>query len=166
MKPLIRQLALAGLLLASAGAAVAKVDVSYVQPEKLTDLPLVPWQRQQALDDLAEHFKDLGKALAPGQDLKIEVLDVDLAGREHPNRFSIDRIRVRDGRGDWPRMHLRFTLSENGKSLKSGDAQLSDKSYMSHITMYPGDERLPYEKQMIDEWWEKTIGQPNAQARR
>jgi hypothetical protein len=164
MNALIRQMALSGLLLVSAGAALADVDVKYIQPEKFTDLPKVDWQRQQALDDIAEHFKDLGKTLAPGQDLNIEVLDVDLAGREHPNRFSLDRIRVRDGRGDWPRMHLRYTLTEHGQVVKSGDALLSDKSYMNHINMYPDDERLPFEKQMIDDWWENNLGRHAALA--
>jgi hypothetical protein len=36
---------------------------------------------------------------------------------------------------------------------------------MNHINLYGGDERLRFEKQMIDEWWEKTIG-PIRQARK
>jgi hypothetical protein len=29
---------------------------------------------------------------------------------------------------------------------------------MNHLNTYPGDARLRYEKQMIDEWWQQTIG--------
>jgi hypothetical protein len=153
-----RHLAIAGLLLLSAGAASAGVDVKFIDPDKFTDLPFVSWKKQQALDDIAEHFKDLAKTLPSGQDMTIEVLDVDLAGREQPNRFSLDDIRIMHGGADWPRMHLRYTLTDHGQVVKSGEAQLSDKSYADHINMYPSDERLRYEKQMIDEWWQKTIG--------
>jgi hypothetical protein len=158
MNEVIREMTLAGALLLSAGAASAAVGVNFIAPEKFTDLPFTPWQRQQALDDIGEHFNELGKALPPGQDIKIEVLDIDLAGREHPNRFSAQDIRVMNGGADWPRMHLRYSLTQDGQVVKSGDAQLSDKSYMNHINLYGGDERLRFEKQMIDEWWEKTIG--------
>jgi hypothetical protein len=164
MNQLIRRLALAGALLLSAGAASAAVDVTYIQPEKFTDLPFSAWQREQALEDIAEHFKELGKALPPGQDLKIDVLDVDLAGRERPNRFSVHDLRVMQS-GDWPRMHLRYALSQDGQLVKSGEAKLSDMSFMDHINSYPSDVRLPHEKQMIDEWWRKTIG-PDRSSRR
>jgi hypothetical protein len=36
---------------------------------------------------------------------------------------------------------------------------------MNHINTYPADERLPHEKQMIDEWWQQTIG-PRPKARK
>jgi hypothetical protein len=165
MKTRLPGLALAGLLLAMQGAASAAVVVNYIQDEKFTDLPRVPWQRQQALEDIAEHFQALGKTLGPGQDLSIAVLDVDLAGREQPNRYTTDSVRIIRGGGDWPRMRLRYTLSENGKPVRSGEAQLSDKSYSSRIKTYASDERLPYEKQMIDAWWRTTL-QPDRSARR
>jgi hypothetical protein len=155
-----RQLALAGLMLVSAGAATAAVDVKYIEPEKFADVPFVRWQREQALDDIAAHFNKLGKALPPGQDVSIEVLDIDMAGRESPN----EHIRVLRGGADWPRMHLRYTLTRDGQVLRSGEAQLSDISYHDHISNYASDERLHYEKQMIDEWWQKTIG-PSRPAR-
>jgi hypothetical protein len=154
----IRRLSLAGLLTLAAGAASAAANVNFIEPGKFSDLPFTPWQRQQALDDIAEHFKDLGKTLPPGQDINIDVLDVDLAGREQPNGFSVQDIRVLRQGPDWPRMQLRFSLVQNGQAIKSGEAQLSDKSYMNHLNTYPGDARLRYEKQMIDEWWQQTIG--------
>jgi hypothetical protein len=147
--------ALASLLLA--GPACAEVTVNYVNPEKFADLPRAPYQRRQALDDFAAHFRELGKSLPPGMDVAIDVLDIDLAGREQPNRFGSDELRVMHGGADWPRMHLRYALSEHGKVVASGDAQLSDMSYTDDINSYPRDARWPYEMQMIDDWWRKTI---------
>lgn len=159
------QLALLGACLLMAGSARAGVIVNYVHPEEFSDLPRAPYQREQALDDFAAHFKDLGKALRPDQELSIDVLDIDLAGREQPNRFGSDEIRIMNGGADWPRMRLHYALSEHGKVVASGDAQLSDKGYAEHINGYPHDARWPYEMQMIDAWWRKTIV-PLAQAGR
>ena len=50
---------------------------------------------------------------------------------------------------------LVFTLE--GKVVASGEAQLSDKGYADHINPYPRDARWPYDMQMIDAWWRKTI---------
>lgn len=157
----IRIVALLGMgLAAGAGAASAAVTVRYVQPERFTDLPRAPWQRTQALDDFKKHFETLGAALPPGQDLAIDVLDIDLAGREEPNGLGSDELRIMRGGADWPAMRLRYTLSEGGKVVASGDAQLSDKGYADHINTYPRDARWPYEMQMIDEWWKKTFRAP------
>jgi hypothetical protein len=151
------KLALAGLCLLLAGAARAGVTVNYIHADQFSDLPREVWQRQQALDDFAEHFRELGKDLRPGQDMVIDVLDIDLAGRERPVRFGHDPIRVLNEGADWPRMHLRYTLSDHGRTIASGDAQLADKSYTDHINDYPHGSRWPYEMQMIDTWWRKTI---------
>jgi hypothetical protein len=149
-----------GALGAEPGPASAAVTVHYVQPDHFTDLPRAPWQRAQALDDFKAHFETLGAALRPGQDLVIDVLDIDLAGREQPNGLGSDELRIMHGGADWPTMHLRYTLSEGGKVVARGDAQLSDKGYADHINTYPRDARWPYEMQMIDAWWKKTFGPP------
>jgi hypothetical protein len=157
MKPLSRQLALLAALLLSAGLASAAVTVSYDHPEKFSDLPFTPWDREQVLKDLTAHFNKLGKALPPGQDLRIEVLDVDLAGREHPSRRAGTELRVLRGGADWPHMHLRYTLESGGKVIRSGDAQISDMMYLDRLSRYSDGESLRYEKQMLDDWFKKTF---------
>ncbi len=157
MKPLLRQLALAGVLLLCVGAASAAVTVNYIHPENFSDLPFTPWDREQVLKDLAEHFQKLGQALPPGQDLKIDVLDVDLAGREEPSRRGVHEIRVLRGGADWPHIHLRYVLEAGGTVVKSGDEQISDMMYMDHVQRYTDGDVLQYEKQMLDDWFRKTI---------
>lgn len=152
-----RQTVVAAGCLLLQGVAAAAVTVNYVHDDGFTDLPRTPWQRQQALEDISAHFQSLGKTLPAGQDLVIDVLDVDLAGREEPNGIALTGVRILRHQGDWPRMHLRYALTEGGKVLKSGDAQLSDKAYGNRIAAYPSDARLPAERQMIDDWWRATI---------
>jgi hypothetical protein len=158
MKSLMQKMALAGLFALAADSAGAAVTVTYVAPDKFSDLPFVPWEREDTLKTLTEHFTKLGNSLPPGQDLRIEVLDVDLAGRAIPSARMGRDLRVLRGQADWPRIQLRYSVEQNGQVLKGGEAQLSDMNYLDHRTSYFDSEPLRYEKQMIDDWFEKTIG--------
>jgi len=158
MTSIMQKMALAGLFALAAGSAGAGVTVTYVEPDRFSDVPFPTWEREDTLKELTEHFTKLGNSLPPGQDLRVEVLDVDLAGRAIPNARMGRDIRVLRGQADWPRMTLRFSLEQNGQVLKSGEAQLSDMNYLAHTTRYFDSEPLRYEKQMIDDWFEKTIG--------
>ncbi|GAB3447841.1 DUF3016 domain-containing protein [Massilia solisilvae] len=157
MKPLMRQLALAGLCLLSAGGALAaEVTVNYIEPGKFADMPFEPWERENVLKDLTEHFQKLGKQLPADQNLTIEVLDIDLAGRIYPNMRG-QNLRVLRGGADWPRMRLRYRLEAGGQVLASGDAELSDMMYMQRNNRFSDGDTLRFEKQMIDDWFNKTF---------
>ncbi|HEU5434826.1 MAG TPA: DUF3016 domain-containing protein, partial [Telluria sp.] len=82
--------------------ASAAVTVTFVQPEQYRDLPFSPIDREHVLRDMGEHFAKLESALPPGQDLKVDVLDFDLAGRMSPNTRAGQDLRVLRGRADWP----------------------------------------------------------------
>lgn len=144
------------LLLAPCLASAA-VTVNFVASDRYTDLPRAPELRQQALDDLAAHFRHLGEGLGPRMDLVVDVLDVDLAGRERPGTPSFDSVRIMDGIGDRPSMRLRYLLTDDGKEVARGEAELSDGGYRERVSTYLHAESLPYEKQMIDDWWRKTM---------
>ena len=145
------------MALLASSSAWAGVQVRFEQPDKYTDVPFASRDRDQVLEGLAEHFQLLGKSLRPGQELKIEVTDIDLAGREDMTRRGAFGIRVMDGRADWPRMRLRYTLEQNGRVIASGNANLSDMSYLQRIGRYSSTDALRYEKQMIDDWFRNTF---------
>jgi hypothetical protein len=159
MKALIRNLALGGLLALGAGAASAGVTVKYIEPDKFSDLPFAPWDREEVLRDLSDYFTKLGKSLPQGQDLAIEVTDVDLAGREYPNSRGARDLRILKGQADWPIIALRYTLTENGQVLRSGEARIADMNYLHRINRHWDSERLRYEKRMLDEWFAEDIMQ-------
>lgn len=146
--------AVAALLATS--AAFAQVSVSYVKPEDFTDVPRLGIDRERTLQQFTDYFKSLEKKLPAGQSLKIEVLDIDLAGRLYPRRAA-DEIRVMKGGADWPHMHLKYTLEQDGQVLRSGDEQLSDMNYQSRLGAQFDNDPLRYEKQMLDDWFNKTI---------
>jgi hypothetical protein len=148
----------AALALAAGSSAWAGVQVTFDKPDDYSDVPFSSRDREQVLAGLANHFSWLGKSLPPGQDLRIEVTDVDLAGREDPARRGTFDVRVMTGRADWPRLRLRYTLEQHGKVISSGNAYLSDMSYLQHINRYSSNDALRYEKRMIDEWFKNTFG--------
>ncbi|MGG7607381.1 DUF3016 domain-containing protein [Massilia sp. BKSP1R2A-1] len=158
MNSLIGKAAFAAVLaLGAAGAASAGVTVNYVQSDKFSDLPFTPWEREEVLRTLSDHFAKLGKELPPGQELSVEITDIDLAGREYPNRRAGGDLRVLQGTADWPRIELNYTLSANGQVIDSGKARLADMSYMSRPVRGFDTDSLRYEKRMVDEWFNKTI---------
>jgi hypothetical protein len=156
MKNVIQKLAVSGLLALAAGAASADVTVNYIQPEHFSDLPFAPWEREEVLKDLTEHFASLGAKLPPGQNLRIDVQDVDLAGRIYPGRGARDLRVIRNG-AEWPRIDLHYTIESKGQVLRSGDAQLRDMAFMDRISRYSDGDNLRYERRMIDDWFYSTI---------
>lgn len=165
MKNVIRTLAVAGLLSLAAGAASADVTVKYIEPERFSDLPFTPWEREQVLNDLSRHFTRLGAQLPPGQNLRIDVQDVDLAGRMHPARGTRE-LRIVTNGADWPRIDLHYTIEQDGQVVRSGDAQLRDMAFMNHIGRYSDSDSLRYERRMIDDWFYAAIMPRERAARR
>ncbi len=157
MKTVIGKVALASLLALGAGAASAGVTVNYVESDKFADLPFAPWERKEVLDDLAAFFAELGKDLPPGQDLAVDITDIDLAGREYPNSRGGRELRILKGGADWPTMNLRYTLSANGQVLTSGTEKLTDMNYLNRMNRMSDGDRLRYEKRMIEDWFKKAI---------
>lgn len=157
MKSSMIKAAFAAMLALGAGAASAGVTVNYVESDKFADLPFAPWERKEVLDDLAGFFAELGKALPPGQDLTVDVTEIDLAGREYPNSRSGRDLRILKGGADWPIMELRYTLTSNGQVVSSGQEKLTDMNYLHRVNRLTDGDRLRYEKRMIEDWFNKTI---------
>jgi hypothetical protein len=153
MNTMLKQLALAGLVLLSAGGASAAVTAAFSHPENYSDLPFAQYDRDQVLKDLGDHFARLGKDLPPGQNLRVEVLDLDMAGRIRPNFRGREDLRVLRGGADWPSMVLRYTLESDGKVIASGEDKLSDMAYLQRYNRYSDRDTLRYEKRMIDDWF-------------
>jgi hypothetical protein len=153
MKTVVRSLALASLFLLSAGGASAGVTVVFSNSENYSDLPFASGDREEVLNEVSAHFAHLAAALPAGQELKVEVLDIDLAGRIEPSTRGTQEIRILRGGADWPHMHFRYTLEAGGQVLSSGDERLSNMTYLDRMNRYPRRESLRYEKQMLDEWF-------------
>ncbi len=154
MNKLIHSGAAALLLLASA-SALAAATVTFVDLDKMTDVPHDLHKREDMQFALREHFNRLSGQLPAGQVLKVDILDIDLAGEEFP-RVAVQDIRVLKGQADWPRMRLRYRIEQDGNAVASGDSEISDPGYMMGINRY-SQEAYGYEKQMLDDWFRKDV---------
>lgn len=136
----------------------AAVTVNFTKPDAYTDIGFSSWEKDKVMKDLSQHFDKLGAQLPQGQDLKIEVLDIDLAGRIEPRfRTTGQDIRVLRGSADWPVIQLRYSIESVGKVVKSGEARVADMSYLQNYNRYNTGEPLRYEKRMLDNWFKTVV---------
>jgi Protein of unknown function (DUF3016) len=143
------------LVAAALPAAVAgSVTVSFAKAGRFVDAGATPWEERANLDRLASHLQALGQRHLPqDQALKVEVLEVDLAGTLRPSRRAAGEVRIVRGRADWPSIGLRYTLEHDGKTLLSGEERLADLDYTHGIAAGRGSDPLHYEKHMLDAWF-------------
>lgn len=153
---------LVGLLTIAGAARAGAADavVSFVAPERFTDASLRggygPTAQAHALDAIARHIQErAAQALPANQTLTVEVLDVDLAGRFDPRLYQNADLRVLT-EATWPRITLRYSLTENGRVLLSAEETLIDQSYLGRPTRASSDP-LRYEKTMLDDWFRDRI---------
>lgn len=144
--------------LASAAASAGTVEVEFVKPESFADARDGMHSREDVLKSLEAWMKQVGaKRLPATQTLRIEVLDVDLAGDVFP-RVALRDTRVLRGRADWPRINLRYTLREGDKVVKSGEDQVADMSYLMNSPDLQYEGPFPYEKRMLERWFVERFG--------
>ena len=155
-------LIVAGLAVAvPAATARAGVAVTYVQPEGFSDANLRGGYgdkaRAPALDGIRQHIERLGQRfLKADQSLTIEVLDLDLAGRLEPWRALAYDVRyMRDI--TWPRLTLRYTLTQGGVALAQGEETIRDMSYLTDVGARRSSDSLRYEKAMLDDWFRRRF---------
>jgi len=146
---------LAGFAIASSGA-LAAVTVSRAEAGRYSDAG-DRGQENRTVDEIKRHLELLGERyLLPSQNLKIEIVDIDLAGRLRFSARRGEEIRVLDGGADWPSMKLRYTLESDGKVIDSGEETVSDMSYL--LKPAPsGSGALYYEKRMLDDWFRQRF---------
>lgn len=142
----------------AAASAQAAVVVSFVEPDRYTDSGNQPWDRESNLRELERYLQKLGdKYLAPNQTLRIEVLDVDLAGWPRYGGRAPNEVRVLRGGADFPAIRLRYTLESPQARTEAREETVEDTSYLDHGLRIGTSESLYYEKRMLDEWFRKRF---------
>lgn len=150
-------LALGAALLTSVAATAAVVDVHFVQPDRFTDIGFERLDRERALQAIEQHLTRLGTRLPDGARLRVDVLDVDLAGRLEP--WPTRQVRVLGGQADWPRMTLRWRLdpSSGGDALASGEERLADLGYLSRTAPLRSQSAYAPDLRLIDDWFDRRL---------
>ena len=146
--------------LAAALPAQSAVQVTFVDPDNYTDLANQRSEMKSVMEALEAHFRRLGERyLAPDETLKVEVLDVDLAGWPRWAGRTPNDVRVARGGADWPQMHFRYTLDSRSRP-QSGDEKLADPLYLNRgYSIRSSSEPYFYEKRMLEDWFRSRFAQ-------
>ena len=109
------------------------MTVRFVEPERYTDIGHFGRDRERNLRVLQSHLEQQGaRCLAEGETLAIEVLDVDLAGRnEWRHRAGPDLRVMREI--TWPRLDLRYAWRDAaGAVFQEGRERAADMEAFSN----------------------------------
>ena len=143
--------------------ARATADVTFVHPEKYTDVKVTDYNRQQSLDMLLPQLKKViqeqaAKSLPAGERLEMKVTDIDEAGESRP-AGDLQRRIVKE---DYPaRVTFDYTLTDaSGKVVKSGHESLSRQFDESIEAQERFDSaRTSVLKKMLRDWVERLAKQ-------
>jgi hypothetical protein len=152
----------AGALRASDPATPPRTEVIFVHPENFTDVKdsNTPTDkgRDAILADIRKHLVNRASSLVPeGYHLTITFTDIKLAGDFEPWRGP-QWEDVRIVKDIYP-PDFKFTYSVTGPSgqvVKSGSEDIRDMDFQMRLTLDTSD-RLRYEKQILDDWAQKTL---------
>lgn len=165
MPRLSRYAVLAVLLLASTTGVAAgpPVTVRFIHPDRYTDADLHGGfgeaARSSTLDAIAKILREQGaRHLRAGQSVAIEVLDIDLAGRTEPWNLASPGLRVMRP-VDWPRVKLRYVLTEHGRAAPPVEAVVSDPEYLQRADIRRADDPWRYERAMLAAWFDRQFGE-------
>jgi len=165
MRPLLTLVACCLLTCTSmAQAAAPNVEVNFIHPEKFRDASLrgEGYRRgadEQVMKDLRTYLQVLGtRYLKAGQTLRIDIRDIDLAGRYEPWQTNAYSVRfMRDI--TWPSIDLHYSLQQQGQVLRQADARVDDKFYLQRPGRRGASDQLYAEKAMLNDWFRGLVKQ-------
>lgn len=156
-KLLVGVFVISSILGMTTSAVNAATSVTFIAPEKYADMPFASYDKDRVKAALKEHFEMLGTKLPAGEDLKVEILDIDLAGERDFRANAPQDLRILRGGADWPKIELRYSVESQGKVLNSGSTRIADMNYLQTFNQYSKNEFLRYEKRMIDQWFKDSV---------
>lgn len=141
------------LLLATATPALAGVTVTHSDPTRFTDVEDKNSTADQVMGELKTHLQQLGERyLAPGMNIRVEVFDIDRAGRAHMGRGD---LRIMTGRSDFPCIDL----ASGAEGATQKRERVCDLDYLRSLPPpYNSHESLVFEKRMLDVWFKQRFG--------
>lgn len=139
--------------------AAGTVEVRFIEPARYSDAGRGELEIERTTQDLERFIRRLGRRLPDGQSLRIDVLDVDLAGELRPLFRGRDDVRLMRGGADWPRMTLRYTLTgADGRTLQSGEETISDMNYQrSNLRVRVDSDPLAYDHRLLERWFDERF---------
>lgn len=134
------------------------VSVTWEDPANFTEirysLNKFESRRGDWVEQLAQHLRERAeKRLPPGEQLQVNITDIDRAGAYEPwrgvqfydTRFILDIYP--------PRMTFAYRrIGAGGEVVAEGEREIRDMGYLMTSNPYFNSDNLRYEKAMIDRW--------------
>lgn len=140
------------------GVMAGEARLSWVSPEKFTDIRSGDESPAEALSTVTTEFKQifgrLSKHLPQGYVMEVSVLDLDLAGEVRYNLpQSVKNYRiVKDI--DWPKIKFSYSIKdEQQREVASGKEELRDLDFASKINT--SNSQFKFEEQMLKDWFKR-----------
>ena len=137
----------------------ASSEVNWIKPDNYTDIRAGNTNRkqfkQQVFKAFEQHFAKLASKLPEGQQLKIDIHNIDLAG--DVNAGGIDRLRIVK-EIYFPKMKFSYrVLAADDSEITAGEADLKDMNFMSGAHLKYKHDTFGYEIKMLDHWFKETF---------
>ena len=134
----------------------AEIQVSFDKSRRYADAGMSGDEAISNVREIATYIAGIAKRDLPADaNLRLEVLDVDLAG----DRRFVGRgvwVRRMDGTSDWPNIKVKFSLHVPGRPPMEAVDKISGESYLMHGESLSNDP-MRYEKLMIDAWFKYRV---------
>lgn len=137
------------------------VKITWQDPDSFRDVkasgPDQSRFKKQTFDVLTRSLaKEAQTVLKPGQTLSLVVTDLDLAGDVRPSfGKAISDIRLVKEIYT-PKISFRYKVSDEGRTVLSGEERLSDISFMRKIRGRK-DKPYAYESRLLVDWMRNTV---------
>ena len=147
-------------------AGIAKVTVVFIDPAAFSDIGGLESDPSRNLSDIAAYLRSLGDRYLPPQiTLRIEILDISLAGRSRESARATWPVRSMTGEADWPRFELRYTLETSSGITSPVEETVVDRTYLRRLEWRYQSLTLPYEMRTLEEWFKLRFVERLAQGR-
>ncbi|MDX5405783.1 MAG: DUF3016 domain-containing protein [Chromatiaceae bacterium] len=149
-------------LLAGGVAQAAEVKVEWQEPEKFTDIRPAndsrKAYRERVLKRFDGFFQDMAAKLPEGYQWQVTVTDIDLAGDvDYFIGGAGNALRVVKDIYSPAIKFSQVLRDKHGEEVLSSDEKLRDMGFMQSLRTPNNNEEFRYEKQMLDDWFNKTL---------
>ncbi len=156
VKSVLRVLFVFVVIFTTFAPAQAAIEVTFIKPGDYSDSAVRggPFGSGSfgVVNAIREHLMELGNQnLTLKEGLRIEVLDIDLAGRYEWWRFPFDKRVMRESSS--PVIEVRYFYYVSGKKVDEGEERITDVNYLKNTGKGEDGEILKYEKRMLDRWF-------------
>jgi hypothetical protein len=158
MKKLTAPVLFLALAMSSLQALGTNVQVNFQNPDRYTDVDRFSDESTRAMKAIRETLTSLGSRHLPANaNLRVDVIDIDLAGRLIPSARAGKDIRVQGGYANPANIRLHYLLEENGRVIVEKEETIHGLAYQRTISTRNSNEAFTHEKNMLEQWFREAL---------